>query len=146
MPDDLTPAQRRKNMRRIRSKDTSIEKKLRTALWHEGIRYRKNDKSLPGKPDIAITKYRVAVFCDSTFFHGRDFDTKKPVDTNHDYWDKKIRRNMERDREVNEQLAAIGWTVIRFWDSDINKNLSSCIEKVKEVILDRRCIKEYSCS
>lgn len=134
MPDVLTEAQRRKNMRRIRSKDTSIEKKLRTALWHEGIRYRKNDKSLPGKPDIAVTKYRVAVFCDSAFFHGRDFEAKKPVDTNHEYWDKKIRRNMERDREVNEQLAAMGWTVVRFWDSEINKDLPSCVERVKEVI------------
>ncbi len=134
MPDVLTEAQRRKNMRRIRSKDTSIEKKLRTALWHEGIRYRKNDKSLPGKPDIAITRYRVAVFCDSAFFHGRDFDTRKPVDTNHDYWDKKIRRNMERDREVDEHLAAIGWTVIRFWDTEINKELPSCVKKVKEAL------------
>ena len=74
------------------------------------------------------------MFCDSAFFHGRDFDIKKPVDTNHDYWDKKIRRNMERDREVNEQLAAMGWTVVRFWDSEINKELPSCVERVKEAL------------
>jgi DNA mismatch endonuclease (patch repair protein) len=89
--DDLTPEQRRKNMQHIRSTDTSIEIKLRKALWHEGIRYRKNYKALPGKPDIAITKYRIAVFCDSSFWHGRDFEKKKPVATNHQYWDAKIR-------------------------------------------------------
>ena len=134
--DDLTPEQRRKNMQHIRSKDTSIEIKLRKALWHEGIRYRKNYKVLPGKPDIAITKYRIAIFCDSSFWHGRDFDTKKPVDTNHEYWDKKIRRNMERDQEVNQQLKAMGWTVLRFWDVEINKRLEECVKTVKETIFE----------
>lgn len=136
MADDMTPEQRRKNMQHIRSKDTSIEIKLRNALWHEGIRYRKNYKRVPGKPDIAITKYRIAVFCDSSFWHGRDFDSKKPVDNNHDYWDKKIRRNMERDREVSQQLKALGWTVIRFWDVDINMHLNDCVKSVKEAVFN----------
>lgn len=136
MADDMTPEQRRKNMQHIRSKDTSIEIKLRNALWHEGIRYRKNYKKIPGKPDIAITKYRIAVFCDSSFWHGCDFDTKKPVDTNHEYWDKKIRRNMERDQEVNQQLKAMGWTVLRFWDVEINKRLDECVKTVKETIFE----------
>ena len=136
MADDMTPEQRRKNMQHIRSKDTSIEIKLRNALWHEGIRYRKNYKKIPGKPDIAITKHRIAVFCDSSFWHGRDFDTKKPVDTNHEYWDKKIRRNMERDQEVNQQLKAMGWTVLRFWDVEINKRLEECVKTVKETIFE----------
>lgn len=135
MADDMTPEQRRKNMQHIRSKDTSIEIKLRNALWHEGVRYRKNFKGIPGKPDIAITKYRIAVFCDSSFWHGRDFDTKKPVDTNHEYWDKKIRRNMERDQEVNMQLKALGWTVLRFWDVEINEQLDECVKTVVEAIL-----------
>ena len=134
--DDLTPEQRRKNMQHIRSKDTSIEIKLRKALWHEGIRYRKNYKALPGKPDIAITKYRIAVFCDSSFWHGRDFEKKKPVATNHQYWDAKIRRNMERDNEVNQQLRAAGWTVLRFWDIDINKSLDECINTIIEAVLE----------
>lgn len=73
--DDLTPEQRRKNMQAIKSKDTHIELALRNALWHKGIRYRKNYKGLPGKPDIAITKYRIAVFCDSDFWHGYDCET-----------------------------------------------------------------------
>lgn len=136
MADDMTPEQRRKNMQHIRSKDTSIEIKLRNALWHEGIRYRKNYKKIPGKPDIAITKYRIAVFCDSSFWHGRDFDTKKPVDTNHEYWEKKIRRNMERDQEVNQKLKAMGWTVLRFWDVEINKHLDECVKTVKETIFE----------
>lgn len=141
--DDLTPEQRRKNMQHIRSKDTSIEITLRKALWHEGIRYRKNYKALPGKPDIAITKYRIAVFCDSSFWHGRDFEKKKPVATNHQYWDAKIRRNMERDNEVNQQLRAAGWTVLRFWDIDINKSLDECINTIIEAVLESKVSKEY---
>ncbi len=123
-------------MQHIRFKDTAIEIKLRTALWHEGIRYRKNYKSLPGKPDIAITKYRIAVFCDSSFWHGRDFDVKKPVATNRDYWDAKIKRNMNRDLEVNQLLKQEGWTVLRFWDEDINKRTAECVRTVKEAIID----------
>ena len=141
--DDLTPEQRRKNMQHIRSKDTSIEIKLRKALWHEGIRYRKNYKALPGKPDIAITKYRIAIFCDSSFWHGRDFEKKKPVATNHQYWDAKIKRNMKRDNEVNQQLRVAGWKVLRFWDIDINKNLDECINTVIEAVLESKVSKEY---
>ncbi len=141
--DDLTPEQRRKNMQHIRSKDTSIEIKLRKALWHEGIRYRKNYKALPGKPDIAITKYRIAIFCDSSFWHGRDFDKKKPVATNHQYWDAKIKRNMERDKEVNQKLRAAGWTVLRFWDIEINKNMDECINTVIEAVLESKISKAY---
>ncbi len=132
--DNLTKAQRTKNMRHIRSENTSIEIKLRKALWHEGIRYRKNYKELPGKPDIVITKYRIAIFCDSSFWHGRDFDKKKPVATNHEYWHKKIKRNMERDVLVTQQLQKLNWTVLRFWDEDINKRLDICIQEVKKAI------------
>ena len=139
MADDMTPEQRRKNMQHIKSKDTTIEIKLRNALWHEGIRYRKNYGKLPGKPDIAITKYKIAVFCDSSFWHGRNFDIKKPVETNHEYWDRKIRRNMERDQEVNQQLRSLGWTVLRFWDVDINKKLDECVQLVSVAIRDKTC-------
>ena len=139
--DDLTPEQRRKNMQHIRSKDTSIEIKLRKALWHEGIRYRKNYKELPGKPDIAITKYRIAIFCDSSFWHGRDFDKKKPVDTNHEYWDSKIKKNMKRDLDVNRQLKEMGWLVLRFWDIEINKQLEMCVNTVLEGIIEAKIAK-----
>ena len=135
--DDLTKEQRRKNMQHIRSRDTSIEIKLRKALWAAGIRYRKYYTDVPGKPDIVITKHKIAIFCDSSFWHGRDFDKKKPVDTNHEYWDKKIRRNMERDKEVNQQLEFLGWRVIRFWDIDINKHIEECIRIVQNALLEK---------
>lgn len=124
-------------MQRIRSKDSAIEIKLRKALWHAGIRYRKNYKDLPGKPDIAITKYKIAVFCDGSFFHGRDFETKKKPATNEDYWNKKIQRNMERDLENERALKGLGWTVLRFWDIEINRHLDQCVAAVKEAIAEK---------
>lgn len=132
--DVLTKEQRHKNMKSIKSKDTDIELKLRKALWREGIRYRKNYKKLPGKPDIAITHWKIAVFCDASFWHGKDIDKKKPVATNADFWREKINRNIQRDIEVNRQLKEMGWTVIRFWDDDIHKRLDSCVQTVKEAI------------
>lgn len=139
--DPLTKEQRHKNMSHIRSKDTSIEVALRKALWHKGYRYRKNYKVLPGKPDIALTKYKVAVFCDSEFFHGKDWYTvlrpRVLRGNNSEYWEKKITRNMERDREVNLALAAMDWTVIRFWGDEIEKKLDECVKVVEEVIFDK---------
>lgn len=136
--DNLTPEQRKKNMSHIRSKDTSIEVRLRKALWHEGIRYRKNYTDLPGKPDIAVTKYKIAIFCDSSFFHGRDFESKKKPGTNQEYWDKKIRRNMERDDEVDRRIRAMGWTVLRFWDVEIKKDIDGCVKTIKEAVMQSR--------
>ena len=137
MHDVLTPEQRRKNMQNIKAKDTSIEKKLRSALWRSGIRYRKNYKVLPGKPDIAITKFKIAIFCDSSFWHGRDYETKKPVGTNYEFWNAKIRRNMERDREVDCLLENNDWIVLHFWDDEINKKIGECIQAVYEAINSR---------
>ena len=137
--DNLTPEQRRKNMKNIRSKDTSIENLLRKALWHRGYRYRKNYNKLPGKPDIVLTKYKIAIFCDGEFFHGKDWDTLKPrleKSDNGDYWINKISRNKERDEEVNKKLLFLGWTVIRFWGKDIKKNLDQCIQVIEETIFD----------
>lgn len=139
--DPLTKEQRHKNMSHIRSKDTSIEVALRKALWHKGYRYRKNYTVLPGKPDIALTKYKIAVFCDSEFFHGKDwFAVLRPRvlrGNNSGYWEKKITRNMERDREVNLALASMDWTVIRFWGDEIEKKLDDCVKVVEEVIFDK---------
>lgn len=131
MADDLTPEQRRKNMQAIRSKDTSIELRLRKALWDRGIRYRKNYKKLIGKPDIAITKYRIAVFCDSDFWHGYDWDNRNQrIKSNREYWIPKIERNMARDKEVNEALEKDGWTVLRFWEWQIKKQLDNCVDEI----------------
>ena len=137
--DVLTPEQRRKNMRHIRSKDTSIELVLRKALWHKGYRYRKNYKKLPGKPDIALTRQKVAIFCDSEFFHGKDWEIKKAKlqkSENPEYWIEKIERNMKRDLENDQKLQFLGWTVIHFWGEEIKKNLDECIRVVEEAIFE----------
>lgn len=137
MADVLTKEQRHKNMQHIRSKDTSIEIRLRKALRAEGYRYRKNWKALPGKPDIAITKYKIAIFCDGEFFHGKDWEELKPhleKSNNSDFWVSKIKANIERDDKVNKELQYLGWTVIRFWGKDIQKNLDQCIKTVNEAV------------
>ena len=140
MADRLTAAQRHKNMKNIKSKDTVIEVTLRKALWKKGYRYRKNYKKLAGKPDIAITKYKIAIFCDSEFFHGKDWENLKEQlerGNNSAFWIQKISRNMERDEEVNRQLQSEGWTVIRFWGKDIIKDLDGCIKTIEEIIFEQ---------
>lgn len=133
--DDLTPEQRKKNMRAIRSKDTTIELALRKALWQRGIRYRKNYKGLIGKPDIVITKYRIAVFCDSDFWHGYDWKNRKArIKSNQNYWIPKIERNMKRDREVTAALVEQGWIVLRFWEHTIRKELEECVDDIQEAV------------
>lgn len=137
--DRLTKEQRRKCMQNIKGKDTSIEIKLRKALWHKGYRYRKNYKKLPGTPDIAITRYKIAIFCDSEFFHGKDWQIVKPrlmQGNNPDYWISKIERNRERDSEINKKLTYLDWTVIRFWGEDIKKDIEGCVEVVREAIIE----------
>ena len=139
MADTLTPEQRRKNMQHIRSKDTEIELILRKALWDKGYRYRKNYSKLPGRPDIALTKYKVAIFCDGEFFHGRDWEVLKPKlenSNNSQFWINKISKNMKRDQETDRQLNYLGWTVIRFWGSEIKKHTEECIKVIEETIFD----------
>ena len=139
--DSSVTTQRSKNMSKIRSKDTSIELLLRKALWHRGIRYRKNYKALPGTPDIAITKYRIAIFCDSEFFHGKDWDKLKlrlENGNNSTYWIKKITRNRERDDEVAKALRFREWTVLRFWGEDIKKHTEECVKVIEDAIFDQR--------
>ena len=128
-----------KNMSRIRGKDTSIELALRRALWAKGYRYRKNYKGLPGSPDIALTKHKIAIFCDSEFFHGKDWDSLKAKlekGKNPGYWIKKIERNIERDWDKDKKLEMEGWTVIHFWGKDILKNTDECIRVIEEAIFD----------
>ena len=140
MADVLTPEQRKRNMRNIRSFDTKIEVMLRKELWSRGYRYRKNYKKLPGSPDIVLTKYKIAVFCDGEFFHGKDWEVLKPklLDSNNsEYWISKISKNIEHDSEVNKQLLSLGWTVIRFWGNDIKKHTDECINVIEEAIFDQ---------
>lgn len=126
-------------MSHIRSKDTSIEITLRKALWQKGYRYRKNVDNLPGKPDIVLPKYKIAIFCDGEFFHGKGWLVLKPkiaAGSNKDYWIKKIAKNIERDDRNNKELLALGWTVIRFWGKDIKKNTDDCIKTIDEAVLE----------
>lgn len=141
MADNLTKEQRHRNMSHIKSRDTSIEVKLRKALWNKGYRYRKNYSKLPGKPDIALIKYKIAIFCDSEFFHGKDWEVLKPRlerGDNSQYWVSKIARNRERDDEINKRLLFEGWTVVRFWGKDISKNVEECVRVVEEAVWDTK--------
>jgi DNA mismatch endonuclease (patch repair protein) len=125
-----TPA-RSKLMRKIRSSNTKTEVLLRKSLWSLGLRYRKNYKKLPGAPDIAITKFKLAIFIDGEFWHGHNWEIKKgKIKTNQAFWIPKIERNMERDVENNEALNSLGFKVIRFWEHEVKKNLQGCVDKI----------------
>ena len=137
--DNLTKEQRKKNMKAIKSNGTKIEKLLGKALWHKGYRYRKNDKTVIGKPDITFKGLKIAIFCDSEYFHGKDWETQKQrIKTNIDFWHKKIESNIERDKIVNTVLLRSGWKVIRFWGQDIEKNIDLCIDKIDTAIEERK--------
>jgi len=133
--DRLTPEQRQKNMNAIKNKDTDIEVLLRLELWHRGLRYQKNVRGITGKPDIVFKGPKVAVFCDSEFWHGHNWDErKKDFKSNQDFWIPKIERNMQRDKEVTEVLESEGWTVLRFWGKEIKKNLEECADKIEKAV------------
>ena len=119
-------------MSRIRGRDTGPELALRRAAWKAGLRYRLNH-SLPGKPDLVFVKAKVAIFVDGCFWHGCPEHSVKPQ-TNSQFWEKKLRRNIERDREVNERLAAGGWTVLRFWEHDVTRDVVQCVEDIRRHI------------
>lgn len=137
--DNHTPEQRRKNMQAIRAKDTKIECILRKRLWDMGYRYRKNYKKLIGKPDIVFTKYKIAIFCDSEFWHGKDYGKSVGrIGTNQEYWKQKIARNIERDKEVTDHLEKDGWRVLRFWEKEITKDTDRCIQIIVDTIEQKR--------
>ena len=136
--DTHTAEQRHKNMQAVKSKDTSIELLLRKELWSRGIRYRKNAKNIVGKPDIAFIKKKVAVFCDSEFWHGFDWEHRKSdIKSNHDFWIPKIEKNIARDKEVNAALEADGWLVLRFWGRQIKKDVKACADLIVTALEER---------
>ena len=135
--DNHTPEQRRKNMQAVKNKDSKIERLLRNELWQRGLRYRKNVKSVYGHPDIAFIGKKVAVFVDSEFWHGYDWENRKNDFKSHqEFWIPKIERNIQRDIEVNTKLDADGWTVLRFWGKEITKNVQECADKIEGVVKD----------
>ena len=126
-------------MRANKSKGTKPELALAKAMWALGLRYRKNSGSIFGKPDFSFKKYKVAVFVDGEFWHGKDWEQRKAeIKGNREFWIAKIERNIRRDMEVTGRLKAEGWTVLRFWSNDVVKDTTSCTEKVKEIIRARR--------
>jgi DNA mismatch endonuclease (patch repair protein) len=137
--DFLSPAERRKRMQSIKSTATKDEIRLAKALWHLGYRYRKNNKTVFGKPDLTFKKLKIAIFVDSEFFHGKDWENQKDrVKTNTEFWQKKIERNMQRDIEVNKYLESQNWKVLRFWSTEIEKNLEDCVAKIQSEIITRQ--------
>lgn len=133
--DRLTKEQRRKNMQAVKAAGSKIEVALAKELWSLGYRYRKNDKTVFGKPDLTFKKMKLAVFVDSEFWHGKDWEThKNDHKSNQEFWFNKIERNILRDIEVNDQLTKEGWKVLRFWGKDVMKNLRNCTNEISRTI------------
>jgi DNA mismatch endonuclease (patch repair protein) len=121
-------------MQQVKNRDSKIEILLRKELWERGLRYRKNVNRIYGKPDIAFIGKKVAVFCDSEFWHGYNWEErKKDFKSHQEFWIPKIERNMERDAEVTAKLESEGWTVLRFWGNEIKKNVSACADLIQNV-------------
>ncbi len=136
--DRLTPEQRHKNMKAIKGRDSTIELLLRKELWKNGLHYRKNVKNVFGHPDIAFIGKKIAIFCDSEFWHGFDWaNQKETIKSNKNFWFNKIERNISRDKEVNETLVSQGWIVLRFWGKDIQKHLDMCVDDIERVMEEK---------
>lgn len=118
--------------KKIRSSGTKIELHLAKAMWKQGLRYRKQCKDVYGKPDFCFKGLKIAIFCDSEFWHGKKYLNGQKFKTNIEYWEKKIKRNIQRDKEVNEKLISEGWRVLRFWEKEINKETDICVKKIFE--------------
>lgn len=133
--DKHTPEQRRRNMQAVKNKDSNIETMLRKELYRRGYRYRKNYLKVFGKPDIVFTKEKIAIFCDSEFWHGYDWNNRKnDFKSNREFWISKIERNMERDKEVTAFLEAEGYLVLRFW----GKNILNEFDEIEEKLVEKR--------
>lgn len=133
--DVLTKEQRTKNMKAIKSHGTKDEVLLAKALWQKGYRYRKNDKTVFGKPDLTFKRYQIAIFVDSEYFHGKDWESEKfRIKSNRDFWWNKIEGNIKRDIIVNETLISAGWTVLRFWSKNLRKNKTACLQVIENEI------------
>jgi len=133
MADNLTPEQRHKNMTHIKSSNTKIEKDITKALWNLGYRFRKNVKGLPGKPDIAIKKYKIVIFLDSCFWHKCPEHFKNPK-SNLEYWEPKIKRNVERDAEINRYYQNKNWHILRIWEHEVKKDFDNTLAKISKFI------------
>lgn len=123
------------NMKRVKNKDSEIELALRKELWNRGLRYQKNVTKIFGKPDLVFKGKKVAVFCDSEFWHGYNWEErKKDFKSNQEFWIPKIERNIERDKEVTTELEKQGWTILRFWGKEIKKNAGGCADIIEKAV------------
>ena len=135
MEKPKTPLTRSEQMARIKSKNTTFEMLLRRELWRRGLRYRANDKTVFGKPDVVFKGRKIAVFVDSEFWHGKDYPNGRNIPKeNNEYWVKKIERNIERDKEVNQNLKENGWTIIRIWSKDLKRELPQFADLIEKVV------------
>ena len=126
------------NMQQVKNKDSKIEVLLRKELWSRGLRYRKNVNRIYGKPDIVFIGKKIAVFCDSEFWHGYNWEErKKDFKSHQEFWIPKIERNMERDAEVTAKLKSEGWTVIRFWGNEIKKSTARCADIIEKAVYSK---------
>jgi DNA mismatch endonuclease (patch repair protein) len=127
----VTTPLRSKMMSSIRAAETKPEQFLRKLIWNTGLRYRKNVKKLPGRPDIVFTKYKLAVFIDGDFWHGYNWQEKKErIKSNRDFWIPKIERNMQRDQENTAKLEQLGFKVLRFWEHEVKNDAYTCVIQI----------------
>ncbi len=126
-----------KRMAKVKLKRGDGEVAIAKILWNEGYRYWLNYKKLPGSPDIAVKKYHIAVFVDGEFWHGYDWENRKPkLKRNREYWIEKIEENMARDARVDKELISMGWIPIHFWSNEVKKNLEGCVQTIKDILSD----------
>lgn len=129
-----------KRMSHVHLKKGKAETTLAKALWHQGVRYRLNYKKLPGSPDIAITKYKIAIFVDGEFWHGYDWENKKEkLKSNREFWIEKIEENIRRDIRNDQLLCEEGWLPMHFWEREIKKGLDSCVQDILDTIIEVQC-------
>ena len=128
-----------RRMSRVKLKGGKAEDLLARELWRRGYRYRRNDRRLPGSPDIAVLRHRIAVFVDGGFWHGKDWQERKPrLKRNRDYWIEKIEENIARDARSDQKLRELGWTPVHFWEDDVLRDLPGCAAQVEDLALARR--------
>lgn len=124
-----------KRMSKVKLKHNKVETTLAKALWHKGYRYRLNYKKLPGSPDIALTKYKIAIFVDGEFWHGKDFEKRKDkLKANKDFWIEKIQENIDRDKRNDDSLHQMGWISLHFWSEEVSKNIEHCMTEIEDYI------------
>ena len=127
-----------KRMSHVKTKKNSAEVMIAKSVWHRGYRYRLNYKALPGSPDVALTKYRIAIFIDGEFWHGKNFEQRKnKLKNNKDYWIEKIQENIDRDLRNDKLLRQMAWYPIHFWSNDVIKYCNQCIDEIIYTIEDR---------